>query len=109
MVVAVEGEQALLDDAVTTIVGDHDRERQLVMCRGPQRLDRIHRATVAGEADDWPLRIGEADADGGRHAPADATRSECMVAVAIAVRTQRQYLPPGGQSLIDKDRIVRHR
>ena len=31
MIVAMEGEQALLDDAVAAIVDDHDRERQLVM------------------------------------------------------------------------------
>ena len=35
MIVAMKREQPLLDDAVAAIVGDHDRQRQLVMRRGP--------------------------------------------------------------------------
>src|SRR6476646_2858856 len=35
VVVAMERQQPLLDDAVAAIVDDHDRERQLVMRRGP--------------------------------------------------------------------------
>src|SRR5687768_7315290 len=33
----VEGEQALLDDAVAAVIHDHHRERQLVVRRRPQR------------------------------------------------------------------------
>ena len=35
MIVTVEGEQALLDNAVAAIIGDDDVERKLVMRRGP--------------------------------------------------------------------------
>ena len=60
------------------------------MRRGPQRLDRIHRAAVAGEAHHRPVGIGEADADGSRQSPADAARGQRVIAVAVAMRAQRQ-------------------
>src|SRR5690349_12509815 len=109
MVVAVEGEQALLDNAVTAIVADHDIERQLVMRGGPERLDRIHRAAVAGEAHDRTIRISEADADGGRQAPTDAAGSKRMIAVAVAMRAQREELAARREALVDQDRVVGHR
>src|SRR5882724_3455012 len=39
MIVAVKRQQPLLDDAIAAIIDDDDRERQLMMRRGPQRLD----------------------------------------------------------------------
>src|SRR6185437_16837929 len=93
MIITMKGEKPLLDNAVAAIVADHHVERQLVMRGGPERLDRIHRAAIAGEADDRTLRIGKADADGGRQTPADAVGGERVIAIAVAVRTQRKKLP----------------
>ena len=72
VVVAVERQQPLLDDAVAAIVRDDERQRQLVVGGGPQRLDRLHRAAVAVVAHDRTVGIGEADADRVPAGPADA-------------------------------------
>ncbi len=105
----MESEQALLDDAVAAIVDDDEVERQLVVGRGPQRLDRIHRRAVAGIAHHRARRIGEADADRGRQAPADAAGSQRVITVAVAMRPQADDLARRGEALIDQDRIVGHR
>ena len=85
VVVAVEGLEALLDDAIAAVVGDHVGDRQLEVRRRPQRLDGVHGAAVARVAAHLTRRLRERDADRGRHAPADAAGRQRVEAVAVAI------------------------
>jgi hypothetical protein len=69
-----------LQHGVLVVPHDHVDDRQLVLGRGPEGLDRVLRRTVADEADhgsaDAPLAIAECDADRRRDAHPLATERE---------------------------------
>src|SRR6185295_3160444 len=88
VIVAVEGAQALLDNAVAAIVGDDVGDGQLVVGGRPQGLDRVHGAAVAAKAAHGPRRLRQGHADRGGQAPADAAGGERVEAVAVAIGDQ---------------------
>ena len=104
-VVAVERLQALLEDAVAAVVGDHEGDRQLLVGRRPQRLDRVHGAAVAEQqhtgAAPGPARTPTAAGD----APADAAADIAEEAVAVAEGERSVRWRPAGQALVDDDGI----
>ena len=100
----MEGLEALLEDAIAAVVGDHVGDRQLLVGGAPQRLDRVHGAAVAGVAQDRARRLGQRHADGGRQAPADAAGGKAVEAVAVAIGDEIVDVAPGGQAFVDDHR-----
>src|SRR6516225_9101003 len=99
-IIAVKRFEALLDDAIAAVVGDDISDRQLEVCGGPERLDGVHSTAVTGVAQYLPRRLGESDAYGSRHAPADAAGGERMEAVAIAIGDEIVEVTRGGEAFV---------
>ena len=75
--------------------------------RGPQRLDRVHAAAVAGEADHRLVRVGQLHADRAGDADARATRRGSGSSGPAAWRQVRDQLRRGGQRLVEHHQVRR--
>src|SRR6185503_3715102 len=109
MVAAVEGLEALLDDAIAAVVGDYVGDGQLQVRRCPERLDRVHGAAVARETAHLTRGLRQRNADRGGERPADTARRQSVIAVAITVGHEVGQIAPGGQPLVDEHGIARQR
>ena len=106
-VVAVEQLQAVLEDLVALVVGDHEDHRQLLVGGTPQRRDRVHGAAVADHGHDAALGLGDLDADGRGDAPADAAAHIAEEAVAVAEGEVVRQGHRAGQAFLDDDGVLR--
>src|ERR1700682_6434411 len=108
MVTMVERQESLFDDPVATVVHNHNRQWQLMMCCRPQCLDRVHRTAVARIANHRPIGICEAYTDRCRQSPADAARSKSVIAITVTIGMQRRHMARSCQSFVDEDGLWRH-
>src|SRR5215813_2191534 len=81
---ALEGEGALLEDAIGGVVEDDPHHGDRIVRGRPEGLDRVHGAAVADEGDHGPRGLGELDPEGGGESPADAAPSQAEEALGIA-------------------------
>ena len=107
--VALQRVRALLQDAVRAVVEDHVDDGEVFARRRPQRLVRVHRAAVADQRDDRPIRQSELHADRGREAPADAATADAEEALGVGALEERADAVRGRDRFVDDDRVVRRR
>ena len=103
---AVLSADALLEDAVSAVVGDDIHHPQLQMRRGPERLDVVHRRAVTDNRHQRPVRYRKPNADGAGDGKADAATRQAVVAPGVAIRNELRQRAGRCQSLVDHDRVV---
>ena len=80
----MKGQQPLLDDPITAIVGDDKGDWQFQVRRRPQCLNAVHGAAIAKHGHHTAVRVGDLAAQGCRDTPADPAAGIAEIAVAIA-------------------------
>ena len=90
---------------IGAIVVHHDEQRDAVMRRGPQRLDRVHRAAVSHHGDHGAAGQRKARPDGPRQSKANSSTGRAQEAARIAVRQHVDQRTGGRQRLLDDARI----
>src|SRR5581483_11970010 len=94
-------------DSVAAVVADDRRDVETFARLSPERLQRIHRAAVGLNRDDWAVRAGNGRAGRAGEAEADGPAGLCQVTVTRRARGHRAVSAAARVALVHNDRAFR--